>query len=135
MEKAVRLNCKPAWQSGTRYACVSEWIHMCNVCAFARFTPYMAYFARFPKHIPHLVVYVSEQYTTYCHISHTYHNMVCLTLCIPQSVDHDTHVAACILRESSTHTHQNAPLNAHNGLIRALCTRTLTLPLTIPPVL
>ena len=36
MKKAVRLNCKPAWQSGMRYASVSDWIHMRNVCDFAR---------------------------------------------------------------------------------------------------
>ena len=45
-------------------------------------------------------------YTIYAHTPHAVHNMVCLILCIPQSVDHNTHVTTCILRESSTHPRQ-----------------------------
>ena len=70
-----------------RHDCVSNEIHTRNVCDFARFTLYTAYFARFFACIPQHVVYVCAEYTTYCHIPHTHHNMLCLILCPPQYID------------------------------------------------
>ena len=108
MKRAYRLHYESVWHTRETRVCI--WLD--TLCDFARFILYMAYFARFPRHIPHPVVYVCVEYTTYCNIPHTHHNMLCLILCPPQYVDHNTHIATCIPRESSTHPHQ-IPFKTH----------------------